>query len=174
MPFLFIFFSKGVFHMVFSFLKKGKLKVYAPINGSIIPLEEVPDPVFSQKMMGEGIAMVPSGGTIHSPVSGTVILVAATKHAIGIRADDGTEILIHVGLETVALNGEGFRVTINQGEKISIGQKLMEVDWEYINKHAKSIVTPIVITNSQDGKKQYSFTAEKSAVQGKTVIITGS
>jgi sugar PTS system EIIA component len=174
MPFLFIFFSKGVFRMVFSFLKKGKLKVYAPVHGSIIQLEEVPDPVFSQKMMGEGIAMVPSGGNVHSPVNGTVILIAATKHALGIRAEDGTEILIHVGLETVALNGKGFRVTINQGDKVSIGQKLLEVDWEYINKNAKSIVTPIVITNSQDGKKQYTLTDEKTAVQGKTVIITGS
>lgn len=159
---------------MFNLFKKKPLQIVAPVTGAVIPIQEVPDPVFSQKMMGEGIAMVPSGGTIHSPVNGTVILIAATKHAIGIRADDGTEILIHVGLETVALNGKGFRLTINQGDKISIGQKLMEVDWEYIDKHAKSIVTPIVITNSQDGKKQYTLTEEKTAVQGKTVIITES
>ncbi|MDQ1004448.1 PTS system glucose-specific IIA component [Neobacillus niacini] len=160
--------------MVFSFYKKEKLQIIAPVNGTIIPLEDVPDPVFGQKMMGEGIAMCPSGGDIHSPVSGTVILIAATKHAIGIRADDGTEILIHVGLETVALNGKGFTLAVNQGDKISVGQRLMEVDWEYIKVHAKSIVTPIVITNSQDGKKQYTLTDEKNAVVGKTVIITGS
>lgn len=160
--------------MVFSFFKKGRLLIYAPVNGAIVPLEEVPDPVFSEKMMGEGIAVNPSEGNIHSPVSGTVILTAATKHAVGIRAKDGTEILIHVGLETVALNGKGFTLAVNEGDKVTVGQLLMEVDWEYIKAHAKSIITPIVITNSQDGKKQYSLTDEKSAVQGKTVIISGT
>ena len=160
--------------MAFSFFKKEKLQIYAPVNGAIIPLEGVPDPVFSQKMMGEGIAVVPSGGDILAPVSGTVILIAATKHAVGIRAEDGTEILIHVGLETVALNGKGFSLAVKEGDKISVGQLLMKVDWKFIIAHAKSKITPIVITNSHDGKKQYSLTEEKNAVQGKTVIIKGS
>jgi sugar PTS system EIIA component len=160
--------------MVFSFFKKSKLQMIAPVNGEIIPLEEVPDPVFSQKMMGEGIAIIPSGGNIHAPVNGTVILIAATKHAIGIRAVDGTEILIHIGLETVALNGEGFRVAVNSGDKISVGQLLIEVDWDYINNHGKSTVTPIVITNNDDRKKEYSLTKEKKSIQGNTVIISGS
>jgi sugar PTS system EIIA component len=174
MPFLFILFCKGEFKMAFNFFKKGKLQIYAPLNGAIIPIEEVPDPVFSQKMMGEGVAMIPTGGNIHAPVNGTVILIAATKHAVGIRADDGTEILIHVGLETVALNGKGFTLAVNEGDKISVGQLLMMVDWEYIKVHAKSKVTPIVITNNLVGKKQYTLTEEKNAVQGETVIISGS
>ncbi|NYE08780.1 PTS system glucose-specific IIA component [Bacillus niacini] len=158
--------------MVFNFFKKEKLKVVAPVNGAIIPLEEVPDPVFSQKMMGEGIAILPSEGNVYSPVDGTVILIASTKHAVGIRANDGTEILLHVGLETVALNGKGFRVGVNEGDKISVGQMIMEADWEYISKNAKSKIIPIVITNSED--KQFILTEEENAVQGKTVIITGS
>jgi sugar PTS system EIIA component len=160
--------------MVFSFFKKAKLQIVAPVNGEIVPLEDVPDPVFSQKMMGEGVAMVPAGGNIYSPVKGTIILIAATKHAIGIRAEDGTEILIHVGLETVALNGTGFSLAVKEGDKISVGQLLMEVDWDYIKIHAKSIVTPIVITNSQESAKQYNLSEEKKAVQGQTIIISES
>lgn len=160
--------------MVFSIFKKSKLQIYAPVTGDIKPLEEVPDPVFSQKMMGEGIAILPKEGKVYSPVDGTVILIAATKHAVGIRANDGTEILIHVGLETVSLNGKGFRVAVNEGDKISVGQLIMEVDWEYISINAKSTITPIVITNSEDRNKHYILTEEKIAVQGKTVIISGS
>ncbi|MBY0147630.1 PTS glucose transporter subunit IIA [Neobacillus niacini] len=160
--------------MVFGFFKKAKLQIVAPVNGEIVPLEDVPDPVFSQKMMGEGVAMVPEGGNIYAPVNGTIILIAATKHAVGIRADDGTEILIHVGLETVALNGTGFSLAVKEGEKISVGQLLMEVDWDYIKIHAKSIVTPIVITNSQQTAKQYNLSNEKKAVQGQTIIISAS
>lgn len=160
--------------MAFNFFKKEKLHIVAPVNGSIVPIEEVPDPVFSQKMMGEGVAILPKEGNIFSPVNGKVILVAATKHAIGLRADDGSEILIHVGLETVALNGEGFKMAVHDGDKVSVGQLLMEVDWEYIRTHAKSTITPIVITNSQEGKKEYILTEEKEALQGRTVIISGS
>lgn len=158
--------------MAFNLFKKAKLQIYAPVNGEIIPLEKVPDPVFSEKMMGEGVAVIPSKGNIHAPVKGMVTLIAATNHAIGIRAEDGTEILIHVGLETVALNGEGFKVSVQTGEKISVGQLLIEVDWEYIRKHAKSIVTPIVVTNSHDGKKKYTLANEKEGIQGQTVIMT--
>jgi sugar PTS system EIIA component len=160
--------------MAFNFFKKANVQIYAPVNGEIIPIEQVPDPVFSQKMMGEGVAIIPTNGGIYAPADGTVILVAATKHAVGIRTKDGTEILIHVGLETVALNGEGFSVAVEEGDKVSLGQLLIDVEWEYIRKHAKSSVTPIVITNSQEGKKQYSITEEKNGMQGKTVIITAS
>ncbi|HYK74141.1 MAG TPA: PTS glucose transporter subunit IIA, partial [Pseudoneobacillus sp.] len=107
----------------------------------------------------------------YSPVKGTIILIAATKHAIGIRAEDGSEILIHIGLDTVSLNGEGFQVAVNVGDKVFLGQLLIEVDWEYICKNTKSIITPIVITNSQDEKRKYDLTTEKNGIQGKTVII---
>lgn len=158
--------------MVFSFFKKGKLQIISPVTGNIIPLEEVPDPVFSQKMMGEGIAVIPTAGDIYAPVNGTIILTAATKHAVGIRAEDGTEILIHIGLETVALNGKGFKLAVQEGEKIAVGQLLIEVDWEYIEANAKSKITPIVITNSQELRKKFTLTEEENAVQGETVIIS--
>ncbi|WP_312471680.1 PTS glucose transporter subunit IIA [Neobacillus sp.] len=160
--------------MKFNFFKKEAVDFYTPVSGKIVPLEEVPDPVFSQKMMGEGIAVIPTNGNIYAPVKGTVILVAATKHAIGIRAEDGSEILIHVGLETVSLEGKGFNVAVKEGDKVSAGQLLIEVDWEYISINAKSTITPIVITNSQESKKHYAFTEEKEGTAGKTVIFTAS
>ncbi|MFB6468057.1 PTS glucose transporter subunit IIA [Cytobacillus sp. Hz8] len=160
--------------MVFHIFKKPKLEVYAPFEGEIIPLEEVPDPVFSQKMMGKGIAMIPKNGQIFAPVEGKIIQVAITKHAVGILANDGSEILIHIGLETVNLKGEGFHVKVQEGERVTVGQLLMEVDLEYIQTHAKSIITPIVITNSVDSGKKYVATDEKRGLVGKTVILTAS
>ncbi|MBS4174387.1 PTS glucose transporter subunit IIA [Bacillus sp. FJAT-49736] len=160
--------------MLSNLFKKAKLEIYAPVDGEILPIEEVPDPVFSQKMMGEGIAVLPSNGGIHSPVDGSVIQVAPTKHAIGILAKDGTEILIHIGLETVALKGEGFTVKVSEGDKVSMGQLLIDVDLDFIGKNAKSTITPIVITNSTEGNKQFTYTEEKKGIQGQTVMITAS
>ncbi|WP_040205265.1 PTS sugar transporter subunit IIA [Neobacillus jeddahensis] len=158
--------------MGFKLFKKEKTSIYAPVQGEIIPITDVPDPVFSQKMMGEGLAIIPEQGNIYAPVNGKVILVASTKHAIGIRAEDGTEILIHVGLETVALNGVGFELAVQEGDKIKPGQLLLEVDWDYLKEHAKSIVTPVVITNSAESGRQISLTEEKRSVAGETVIMT--
>lgn len=157
--------------MLFNLFKKSKSSIYAPVNGEIIPLEMVPDPVFSEKLMGEGVAIMPAKGYIHAPVNGTIIQIAPTKHALGILAEDGSEILIHIGLETVSLKGVGFAVAVNVGDKVSVGQLLIEVDWNYLRSHAKSIITPIVITNSQQSDKKYFVTKEKEGIQGETAII---
>lgn len=135
-------------------------------------LDEVPDPVFSGRMMGEGVAIIPKDGTICAPVHGQVIQIAPTKHAIGIAAQDGTEILIHVGLETVSLKGEGFKVQVSKGDVVSVGQPLLTYDLEYIRAHAKSTITPIVVTNISDGNRKIEMTKEKEGIVGKTVIIT--
>jgi len=156
--------------MLSKLFKKRNLQIFAPLNGEIIPLDQVPDPVFSQKMVGEGIAIMPEQGNIHAPIDGTVVLVSETLHAIGLRSNDGTEILIHVGLETVSLKGICFTVLVNTGDKVSIGQSLIEVDWDYIREHAKSIITPIVITNSAERNIQYEAT--KEGIMGETVLMT--
>jgi len=158
--------------MLSNIFKKRKLQVFAPINGEIIPLDQVPDPVFSQKMLGEGIAIMPKSGNIHAPIEGTVVLVSDTLHAIGLRSNDGTEILIHVGLETVSLKGKGFTLLVKAGDKVSVGQSLIEVDWDYIREHAKSIITPIVITNSAERNVKYEVT--KEGIMGETVLMTVS
>lgn len=162
--------------MAFNLFKKKKqaanFEIVAPVNGDIIPLEEVPDPVFNQKMMGEGIAITPSDGHFLSPVNGKIIQIPDTKHAVGILAEDGSEILIHIGLETVALKGEGFEAKVKVGDEVSVGQVLIEADLEYLREHADNIVTPIIITNSQNNGKAYKMTDEKKGTAGETVIIT--
>nr|WP_231507780.1 PTS glucose transporter subunit IIA [Bacillus sp. UNC41MFS5] len=118
-----------------------------PIEGVIIPITEVPDQVFSQKMMGDGFAIVPSKGSVVSPVDGEVMSVFPTKHAIGIKSNQGYEILIHVGMDTVNLKGEGFTVLVKDGEKITKGQEILKFDLDFIKKSAPSTVTPIIFTN---------------------------
>jgi PTS system glucose-specific IIA component len=158
--------------MLSNLFKKRKLQIFAPINGEIIPLDQVPDPVFSQKMLGDGIAIMPESGNIHAPIEGTVVLVSDTLHAIGLRSNDGTEILIHVGLETVSLKGKGFTVLVKAGDTVSVGQSLIEVDWDYIREHAKSIITPIVITNSAE--RNVKCEVAKEGIMGETVLMTVS
>ncbi|QKY68443.1 PTS glucose transporter subunit IIA [Lentibacillus sp. CBA3610] len=156
--------------------KKGssKTEIYAPVSGGIVPLEEVPDPVFSQKMMGDGIAIKPSESNIYAPLDAEVVQLPDTKHAIGLRTDNGIEILIHIGLETVSLEGKGFTVHVNTGDKVSQGQQLMECDFDYIRNNASSDVTPIVITNGQETGKTFTMTDEKEGKAGETVVITAS
>ncbi|MGD6815808.1 PTS sugar transporter subunit IIA [Metabacillus sp. 84] len=121
--------------------------VFAPMKGKLVSLEEVPDPVFSQKMMGDGAAIIPSEGKVVSPVNGEIIQLFHTKHAIGLRSETGMELLIHVGLETVGMNGEGFEAHVKEGDKVSVGDALLTCDLTLISEKASSIITPIVITN---------------------------
>ncbi|WP_307150171.1 PTS sugar transporter subunit IIA [Robertmurraya andreesenii] len=118
-----------------------------PIEGQIIPITDVEDPVFSQKMMGDGFAIIPTKGSVVSPVDGEILNVFPTKHAIGIKSVQGYEILIHVGLDTVKLNGEGFTALVKDGDKVSKGQEILKFDMEFIKNSAPSIVTPVIFTN---------------------------
>ena len=124
-----------------------------PLQGQLVPIETVPDPVFSQKMMGDGFAIQPANGTVVSPVDGEVISVFPTKHAVSLKNENGKEILIHVGLETVSLNGEGFTSFVKDGQKVKKGQKLLEADFDFIKNKVPSIVTPVVFTNLSENEK---------------------
>jgi PTS system glucose-specific IIA component len=124
-----------------------------PLEGELVPLDAVPDPVFSQKMIGDGFAVNPTNGTVVSPVDGEVISVFPTKHAVSLKSKDGREILIHVGLETVSLNGEGFTSFVSDGQAVSKGQKLLEVDFESIKDKVPSIITPVIFTNLAEDEK---------------------
>lgn len=130
--------------------EENNLTIYAPIDGELVQLEEVPDPVFSEKMMGDGVALKPANGTVVSPVKGEVIQVFPTKHAVGIRAENGAEILIHIGLETVHLKGEGFTAHVQEGDTINIGDKLIHFDFDIIQEKASSTISPVLITNTDD------------------------
>ncbi|MBB5173000.1 PTS sugar transporter subunit IIA [Texcoconibacillus texcoconensis] len=125
----------------------GKDVVYAPLTGEIKPLSEVPDPTFSEKMMGDGIAIEPSQGTVVAPVDGEIMQIFPTNHAVGIRTVNGVEILIHIGLETVNMNGEGFTGKVKEGDKVNIGDPLVEFDMDLVKEKAASTITPIIVTN---------------------------
>ncbi|UFU01474.1 glucose-specific PTS transporter subunit IIBC (plasmid) [Radiobacillus kanasensis] len=128
------------------------LDFVSPITGEIMSITDVPDQVFSEKMMGDGFAIKPSEGTIVSPVNGKIVNIFPTKHAIGIMAENGTEILIHIGIDTVNLKGEGFTAKVEEGAEVKQGQALMEVDLAYIEENATSTVTPVIFTNLSEGQ----------------------
>lgn len=125
----------------------------SPIQGEIKPITEVPDAVFSGKMMGDGFAILPTDGTIVSPVDGKIVNLFPTKHAIGILSNAGREILIHVGIDTVNLKGEGFEALVAQDDQVSKGQPILKVDLDAIKDKVPSIITPVVFTNLAENEK---------------------
>ncbi len=144
--------------------------IVSPIEGKILPITEVPDQVFSGKMMGDGFAIEPTEGTVVSPVNGEIVNVFPTKHAIGIQSEGGKEILIHFGIDTVKLNGEGFEALVAQGDKVKQGQPLLKVDLAFVKENAPSIITPIVFTNLQQGQ-QIELKKDGNVKKGENAII---
>lgn len=137
--------------------KKESVKVaeelfISPLKGELKPITETPDPTFAEKMMGDGVVIFPEEGIVVSPCNGVASLVFPTKHAVGITTDSGTELLIHVGVDTVNLEGKGFETFVKEGDTIKAGQELIKFDIEYIEKNASSSAVPIIFTNV-DGEK---------------------
>lgn len=125
-------------------------KVYAPAKGEMIKLEEVKDQVFSQKMMGEGVAFVFNGNQVSAPCDGTLTMVFPTKHAFGITMDNGAEILVHIGMDTVNLKGEGFKQLVKENSKVKQGQPIIEIDRDIMKKNNVDLTTPVIVTNSKE------------------------
>ena len=121
-------------------------------NGELVNISQVPDEVFSSKMMGDGFAMKTSDGIIVSPVEGTIVTVFPTKHAVTINSVDGIEVLIHLGVDTVSLKGEGFETFVEENQKVKVGDKLVKMDVEFIEKNAKSSMPIVVFTNLSEGE----------------------
>ena len=145
--------------------KSGKsgqvMEIHSPLSGEVMELKDVPDEVFASGVAGQGIAVNPSTGEVKAPCNGVVSVLFPSKHAIGIAAEDGTERLIHVGLNTVMLDGAGFEALVEQGDKVREGQPLLRFDMDFIRKQGYSLVSPILVTNADDfqqirllGKKQ--------------------
>lgn len=126
--------------------------IISPIKGELVPITEVPDQVFSKKLMGDGFAIVPEDGLVVAPCDGKVLNVFPTKHAIGFLTRGGREILIHFGIDTVNLKGEGFEVLVNDGEEVKAGQPLLQADIDYIKERVPSIITPVVFTNLKENE----------------------
>lgn len=144
--------------------------VTAPFSGKLVPLSSVPDETFASGVLGEGIAIEPSDGLFCSPVSGTVESIAETRHAIGFAGDNGLEILVHVGLETVGLKGEGFEILVKEGDTVKEGQPVAKVDLDLIRARGLNTITSIVLTGGADDMELNC--AEGIAVAGKTPVLT--
>ncbi|PTL01279.1 PTS glucose transporter subunit IIA [Staphylococcus haemolyticus] len=154
---------------------KGKdvnreIEIYAPLTGEYINIEDIPDPVFAQKMMGEGFGINPTEGEVVSPIEGKVDNVFPTKHAIGLKADNGLEILVHIGLDTVQLDGQGFEILVSSGDTVQVGDPLLKFDLEYIRNNAKDVISPIIITNS-DQTESIHVNDVKAVIKGETKVV---
>lgn len=126
--------------------KKEELNFVLPIKGEVISITDIPDPVFAGKMMGDGFGIIPANGEVYSPVNGEIASIFPTLHALGIKVDDDTEILIHFGLDTVNLKGEGFEAFVKQGDQVKAGDLLLKVDIDAIADKVPSLATPIIFT----------------------------
>ncbi len=126
------------------------LSVFSPLNGKIVALGDVPDKVFSDKVLGDGCAIIPSDAKIYSPVDGVVTSIADTSHAYGFLSDSGLDILVHFGLETVALKGKGFTSHVNVGDKVKVGDLIAEVDIDYLNGQGVNLITPVIVCDGAD------------------------
>ena len=151
------------------FSKKKELDLYAPITGELIDITEVKDQVFSQKILGDGIAIEPKEGVLYAPFDCEVVQLFHTLHAIGLKAKD-VEILVHIGMDTVELNGEGFKGFVNEGDHVKKGQKLIEFDIDYIKSKGKETITPIVITN-MDQVKSLDKSDKKDVVANQDIAV---
>src|SRR6201981_183537 len=143
--------------------------LYAPLSGPVIPLEDVPDPVFAQRMAGDGLAICPVDNQVLSPCSGKVTQVHRKRHAVTLATDQGIEILIHIGIETVNLGGEGFEISVSDGQRVKRGDVLIEFDADLIARKAKSLVTVILIANSDRFQPTNPFRGNPLA--GKTPLF---
>ena len=145
-------------------------KVIAPLSGKVIALSEVPDEVFSQKVLGDGAAIIPEDGKIVSPVDGEISTVSETLHAYGFTSDDGLEILVHVGIDSVALKGAGFTAHVKEGDKVKAGDLVAEVDLDVLKKNNIPTITPVLVC---DGADELVMTATTGSVTaGKSVVLT--
>ena len=150
-------------------LNMGIKEIKSPISGKVIELEKVNDPVFSSGAMGKGVAIEPIDNKVYAPFDGVIEFIADTKHAIGLLSDDGVEVLIHVGMDTVKMNGKGFDVKTKVNSKVKAGDLLLEFDKSVIEKEGYSLITPIVITNA-DNYEDKQLNINKEVESGKTII----
>ena len=147
----------------------NKITVASPIKGDIVPLNKVNDETFASEMMGKGVAINPKEGKVVSPINGKVQMLFKTKHAIGLKSDEGAEILIHIGMDTVQLEGKHFTAHVKDGDTVKIGDTLVEFDMEAIKNEGYELVTPIIVTNTMDYLEVISID-KKEVNPGDTII----
>ena len=159
---------------IFDMFKKNKPQnngILCPTNGELLEITEVPDEVFSNKIMGDGFAIKSSDGMIVSPVDATIEMVFDTKHAIGLKTKEGLEILIHLGIDTVNLKGEGFEVFVNAGDSVNAGDKLIKMDVDFVQQNAKSDISPVIFTNLEENQTVKVITGKVEAKENNRIEI---
>ena len=146
------------------------VSILSPVTGEVCELEKVPDEAFSSGMMGDGIAVLPTDPEITAPVAGTVAFVFDTKHAIGLVTEQGIGVMIHIGIDTVKLNGKGFDVLVETGQTVAAGQPVMRLDLPYLKKHAPFLISPVIITELPDGYKLHPVKTGK-VKNGEEILV---
>lgn len=151
------------------FSKDSGIKIGAPVSGKLLSIKEVSDPTFSEEILGRGIAIIPADGKICVPADGTVSTIFPTGHAAAITSSEGAEILIHVGLDTVKLDGKHFTIHAKEGQKVSKGDLLLEADMEQIKAEGYDIITPVIICNS-DEFSSFTLSEPGEVLQGDVIF----
>lgn len=151
------------------FGKEDGIEIAAPVSGKLVAISEVNDPTFGDEILGKGVAVIPSDNRICAPVEGTVSTVFPTGHAAALTSDSGAEILIHIGLDTVKLNGKHFTIHAKEGDKVKKGDLLLEADIEQIKAEGYDTITPVVICNTDEFSK-FVMAEPGDVTQGDTVL----
>ncbi|MCO6537019.1 MAG: PTS glucose transporter subunit IIA [Gilliamella sp.] len=142
----------GLFDKIKQFVSddnKNSIEIIAPLSGEIVKIEDVPDVVFAEKIVGDGVAIKPSGNKIVAPLSGKIGKIFETNHAFAIESDEGIELFVHFGIDTVELKGEGFKRVAEEGQQVKVGDTIIEIDLPLLESKAKSVLTPVVISNME-------------------------
>lgn len=156
---------------MFGFFKKNS-KLVAPVDGKVIDLSQVPDPVFAQKMAGDGVAIDTTGDTIVAPCDGELSLIFNTNHAFAITLKDGVELLVHIGIDTVSLNGEGFERLAEQGTTVKAGTPIIKINRDVITSRGLSLITPVLITNPDVVKDLKAESVGSTVTAGNNTVLT--
>jgi glucose-specific phosphotransferase system IIA component len=159
-----------------SFFKKDKtikeLAIMAPITGQAVGLEQVPDPAFAGKMMGEGAAIEPAEGKMYAPFDGKVAQLIKSKHAVILEHESGAQVLIHVGIDTVSLKGSAFSPAVQTGDKVKQGQLIMEFDMDMIREAGLPVITPVIVPDGIDAVQAVQVHDGSAVTAGKDTILT--
>lgn len=149
--------------------KNTFIDIYSPLSGEIVPIEEVPDIVFAEKIVGDGVAVRPTGNTIKAPIDGTIGKIFETNHAFSMQSENGIELFVHFGIDTVELKGEGFKRIAKEGQHVKKGEVILEFNLSLLMDKAKSCLTPVVISNMDEIKELIKLTDH--AIAGETPLL---
>jgi PTS system N-acetylglucosamine-specific IIC component len=149
----------------------GEIVLLSPVTGEVVALEDVPDAAFATRAVGEGVAILPTGNQVVAPCDGQLVKIFNTNHAFALINDAGVELIVHIGIETVKLGGQGFTRLVEQGSQVKAGQPVLELDLEYLRNNAKSVISPVVLTNA-DQFAPLANLASGAVVAGQTPLYT--